>query len=240
MNHAALPSAELLHRQAAWLASARARLLRRAAVARRHSILDLACGRGAVTDELVHRGAGSVVALDCSQNALAEVASRCATGAVVRGNAEQLPLADGAFDLVFCQFALLWLDAPAVTQEIRRVLMPDGVLVAIEPDYGGLIEHPPEIATRDLWLAGLSRAGADPCMGRKLPGILAAAGFDVHVDLLDHLVPPSRLRFDMLGELPLNDEESRRLQQVVRADVLLPNASRVVHLPIFLILAEPK
>ena len=239
MNHAALPSAELLDRQAAWLASARARLLRRAAVARRHNILDLACGRGAVTDELVRRGGGAVVALDCSQNALAEGSSHFAGAAVVCGNAEQLPLADGAFDLVFCQFALLWLDAPATVREIHRVLAPGGVLAAIEPDYGGLIEHPPEIVTRDLWLAGLARAGADPCVGRKLPGILAAAGFHVHVDLLDRLMPPSPLRFDLLGGLPLNDDEDRRLQQAVQADALLTDSSRAVHLPMFLILAEP-
>ncbi len=57
-------------------------------------------------------------------------------------------------------------------KEIYRVLQPKGMLVAIEPDYGGMIEYPPEIATGDLWIAALSRAGADPCIGRKLPSIL--------------------------------------------------------------------
>jgi SAM-dependent methyltransferase len=156
----------------------------------------------------------------------------------VRGKAEQLPLADGLFDLVFCQFALLWLDVAAAVREIRRVLSPGGVLVALEPDYGGLIEHPPEIATRDLWLAALARAGADPCVGRKLPAILAAAGFDVRVDLLDRLTPPSSLRFDLLDGLPLNDEERAALRKARHCDASLDDASRVAHLPMFLILAE--
>lgn len=178
------------------------------------------------------------MALDCSRTVLAGESAQFTDAAAVCGKAEQLPLADGQFDLVFCQFALLWLDVPAAVREIRRVLAPGGVLVAIEPDYGGLVEHPPEIATRDLWLAALSRAGAQPCVGRKLPGILAAAGFDVHVDLLDRLLPPSALRFDLLGGLPLTDEEKARLRRAERFDALLDDSSRVVHLPMFLIRAE--
>ena len=214
---------------------ARARLLRRADIARRRSVLDLACGRGAVTEELMRRSDGQIVALDCSRNVLAGVSSRAAA---VCGKAEQLPLADGAFDLVFCQFALLWVDLPAAVREIRRVLAPGGVLAALEPDYGGLIEHPPEIALRDLWLAALRRAGADPCVGRKLPGVLAAAGFKVHVDLLDRLLPPSPLRFELLAGLPLDEEETQRLRRAEQRDALLDDSSRVVHLPMFVILAE--
>ena len=96
-------------------------------------------------------------------------ARHCAVGAdalagaaAICGRAEQLPLADGTFDLVFCQFALVWLDGPAVAREVFRVLQPGGVLAAIEPDYGGMIEHPPEIATRDLWMAALAAPGPNP------------------------------------------------------------------------------
>ncbi len=239
MRDVTIPSADLLERQAAWLAPARARLLRRAGIARRCSVLDLACGRGAITEELTRRSGGRVVALDCSRNALAGGAVHFAGAEAVCGKAEQLPLADNAFDLVFCQFALLWMDAPAAAREIRRVLAPGGVLAALEPDYGGMIEHPPEIATRDLWLAALRRAGADPCAGRKLPGLLAAAGFDVRVDLLDRLLPPSPLRFDLLEGLPLSEEETALLRRAKQCDTLLDDSSRVAHLPMFLILAVP-
>ena len=66
-----LPQAELLRQQAAWLAPARARLFRRVQIAQRQRVLDLACGYGTVTGELVRRCGGSVTALDCNPEALA-------------------------------------------------------------------------------------------------------------------------------------------------------------------------
>jgi SAM-dependent methyltransferase len=232
------PSPELLAQQSDWLAPARARLLRRAEIARRRRVLDLACGPGTVVAELVERSGGSVVALDCSRSALAGRPERLAGAAPVCGRAERLPFADGAFDLVFCQFALLWLDAAAAVREARRVLSPGGVLAAIEPDYGGLIEHPAEIAAGEIWRAALARAGADPCVGRKLPALLAAAGFGVRVDLLDRLTPPSPVRFDLLAGLPLTDSEKAALERIRRIDAAMGGSPRVVHLPMFLITAE--
>jgi len=237
MNHD-VPSRRLLEAQAAWLAPARARLLRRANIARRRRVLDLACADGTVVEELVRRSGGDVAALDRSRDALTDRPEKFRGATVVRGDAERLPFADGAFDLVFCQFALMWLDVSAVVDEIRRVLTPGGALAAIEPDYGGMIEHPPEIALGGLWQAALKRAGADPCVGRKLPALLADAGFEVRVDLLDRLEPPSPLRFDLLGELPLSAAERAALDRARRADASLGEGPRVAHLPMFLVTAE--
>ncbi len=233
-----LPSEKLLAQQAAWLAPARARLLRKANIAHRQSVLDLACGTGAVTEELLRRADGQVIALDISQQALQNPHDTKNFIGVRRvcGRAEELPFADRSFDLVFCQFALLWLDAPRALREIHRVLTPGGMLAAIEPDYGGLIEHPPEIVTRDLWLSALTRAGGDPLIGRKLPGLLVELGFDVQVDLLDRLMEPSPARFDFLAELPKNDAEKALFSQRLKAAEKLP--FQVAHLPLFLITAE--
>ncbi|MBN2474936.1 MAG: methyltransferase domain-containing protein [Pirellulales bacterium] len=238
MNEAALPAQALLKQQAGWLAPARARLLRRVGIARRRRVLDLACGRGAVTGELVQRGSGTVVALDRARQALCEDTGALAGAWRICGDATRLPFADDVFELVFCQLALMWLDATAAVGEIRRVLCPGGVLVAVEPDYGGMIEHPPEIATCDLWLSALRRAGADPHIGRKLPGLLADAGFRTRVDLLERLQSPSAARFDLLRGLPLTGAEKRSLRQIEAADGTCAEAGRVVHLPVFLITAE--
>jgi SAM-dependent methyltransferase len=237
MTDFSLPPAELLHRQSAWLAPARARLLRRVQIARRRRVLDLACGSGAVTAELVRRCGGRVVVLDRSRRALASGDTGFAGALRVRGDAVRLPFARGSFDLVFCQFALMWLDAVAAVREIGRVLKPGGVLVAVEADYAAMIEHPAELATAGLWLAALSRAGADPRTGRKLPGLLAAGGFRVRVDLLDRLVGPSRERFDLLRELPLTEGELQALRRIEAADAACDDAGRVVHLPMFLVTA---
>jgi SAM-dependent methyltransferase len=238
MNQYDLPSAQLLRQQAEWLVPARARVLRQVGIGRRRKVLDLACGFGAVTDELLRRSGGEVVALDCRQNVLAVDPKPFAGAGRVCGDALRLPFADGAFDLVFCQFTFLWINACSAVKEIHRVLQPNGVLVAIEPDYGGMIEFPAEIAAREIWIAALTRAGADPLVGRKLPGMLRQMGWRVEVDLLDRLMPPSPVRFALLGELPLTDEEKITLSQIKAADAALLESARVVHLPMFIIIGE--
>jgi SAM-dependent methyltransferase len=234
-----LPPADLLRRQARWLAPARARLLRRVAIARRRSLLDLGAGRGAVTGELVRRCGGRVIALDDAMDGLREEAEPFAGAVRVCGGVMRLPFADGAFDLVFCQCALMWMaPAAAAVGEIWRVLQTGGVLVALEPDYGGMIEHPPAVATRDLWQAALTRAGADPLIGRKLPGLLDASRFDVRVDLPPELLPPEPARFDLLRGLPLTGEEQTALRLIEEEEKAVPGGwARVAYLPFFLVTA---
>lgn len=225
----------MLEHQAAWLAPARARLLRRIEIARRRRVLDLACGCGSVTGELAERSGGLVVAVDRSFPALSEEPTAFEGASRIVADATRLPFGDGTFDLIFCQFALLWIDPGAAVREIHRVLQPGGVLVALEPDFGGLIEHPSEIAAREIWLSALARAGGDPQIGRKLPGLLSAVGLEVRADLLDRLEPPSPERFRLLGELPLEPHEASALERIKAADRAA--AVRVAHLPVFLIAA---
>ncbi|MDW8324928.1 MAG: class I SAM-dependent methyltransferase [Anaerolineales bacterium] len=232
------PGADLLRIQAKWLAPARARLLRRAAIARRGRVLDLGAGSGAVTGELVRRAGGAVTALDLAFAVLRADPAAFAGAGRVCADALRLPFPSLTFDLVFCQCALLWMQpAEVVLDEIARVLRAEGALVALEPDYGGLIEHPPEIAVRDIWIAALARAGADPFIGRKLPGQLEARGFRVRVDLLPELRPPDPARFDFLRGLPLTAGEQTRVEQAAHADAQNSGRARVAHLPFCLITA---
>ena len=183
----ALPSAELLRRQAEWLAPARARLLRRLNIAHRRRILDLGAGYGAVTGELVRRSSGArsagdrdgalVLALDRSIYSLYEK-NLFAGASRLNADAVRLPIRAASFDLVFCQCSLLWIHPlERCLDEIGRILRPGAALLALEPDYGGMIEHPAAMATRHLWISALSRAGAEPRAGRRLPGLLEDLGF---------------------------------------------------------------
>ena len=233
-----LPNPDLLARQSAWLAPARSRLFRRIQIAHCRSVLDLGCGWQTVTPELVRRSGGMVVAADCARQAFDAISAEQPSCQRVCCDATRLPFRPESFDLVFCQFALLWFGSDAAIGEIRRVLCQSGILIAIEPDYGGLIESPNEIATSELWEAALRRAGAEPRIGRHLPGMLAEAGFRVRVDLLDRLTTPSPLRFDLLRGLPLTDAETTQLNQVVAADAECPPLQRVAHLPTFLVIAS--
>jgi SAM-dependent methyltransferase len=204
-------------------------------------VLDLGAGRGVVTGELVRRAGGPVVALDRRARALTEARTEAAR---VGGDVRRLPFAGGSFDLVFSQLTLLWITPlQRALDEIHRVLSPGGVLIALEPDYGGMIEHPPEIATRDLWLAALRRADADPFVGRTLPRLLSDQGFAVRVDLFNRLTEPDSARFDLLRGLPLTSEERADLARIEavsesRRPPDAPGWAEVVHLPFFLITAK--
>lgn len=166
-------------------------------------------------------------------------AVRCAPAARVAADGVRLPFRSETLDLVFSQLALLWISPlDAVIAEIRRVLEPGGVLVALEPDYGGMIEYPESIATRDVWLAALTRAGAEPHVGRKLPGRLEDQGFDVRVSLFDTLSRADSARFRFLRELPLTGEEEARVARAERAAQADRGVwSQVAHLPFFLVRA---
>lgn len=101
-------------------------LLRAAAVSAGDRLLDVACGTGTVASAARALGA-DVSAVDINPGMLA-VARRNARGVTLReGNAEALPFGDGLFDIVTCQFALMFFDDPVVAlSEMRRVLKPGG------------------------------------------------------------------------------------------------------------------
>lgn len=226
-----LPSLELLERQAERLSALRGRILRRLGVAHLGPVLDLGAGLGAVTGELVRRSKGPVVAADRRTAVLG--AAKSLDGALrVAAEGKALPFADKSFELVYLQLVLLWeRDPGAVIGEVARVLRPGGVALAVEPDYGGLMEWPKGIALSELWRAALSRAGADSLVGRKLPASFHAAGLEVQVDLLGAPSPADSDRFELLGGLPLTEEERAGLERRREADRELRAEQKLVHLP---------
>jgi demethylmenaquinone methyltransferase/2-methoxy-6-polyprenyl-1,4-benzoquinol methylase len=123
-----------------------ARWRRRAAGAARLApggrALDVACGSGKLTRELVRAvgSTGLVVGLDFSAAMLGVATERAAGPAYVRGDALQLPFADGVFDAVTVAFGLRnFADPEQGLGEIARVLRPGGrglVLEFVRPQPG--------------------------------------------------------------------------------------------------------
>ena len=126
--------------------------------------------------------------------------------------------------------------AARVVDQLRRVVAEDGVVVAIEPDFGSIIEYPAGAGLAAVWCTALARAGADPLIGRKLPSLFSAAGFEIQVQLISELKPPSPHRFEMLRGLPLTDDESQQVAKAA-ADCDAPSTP-LVHLPWFGITAR--
>ncbi|MEW2123062.1 class I SAM-dependent methyltransferase [Streptomyces sp. NPDC087866] len=94
-------------------------------------VLELGCGAGQWSRALAAEGA-DVVGIDLSEAQLGAAAGAmgAARYALVQGAAEQLPFADAAFDLVFCDFGgLSWAPPHLAVPEAARVLRRGGRLV---------------------------------------------------------------------------------------------------------------
>jgi len=110
-------------------------------------VLDLGCGTGRFAAALAERHGCTVFGVDPSPAMLAMARDR--TGAVtwLDGSAESIPLADGALERAFMQTVVHVVeDRPAGFAELRRVLVPDGVVAILTVDPAG--------APR-FWMAGL-------------------------------------------------------------------------------------
>jgi ubiquinone/menaquinone biosynthesis C-methylase UbiE len=99
-------------------------------------VLDIACGTGVVARTAARRlgSGGNATGLDLSAPMLDVARSAAATeGTTIEwreGSALQLPFADQAYDVAFCQQGLQFFpDRPAAMREMYRVLAPGGKLV---------------------------------------------------------------------------------------------------------------
>ena len=102
-------------------------------------VLDVGCGPGALTAELVQRvGAAAVSAVDPSGPFAAAVESRCPGVDVRRAAAEQLPFPDEAFDATLAQLVVHFMSDPlAGLREMARVTRSEGVVAACVWDHAG-------------------------------------------------------------------------------------------------------
>jgi SAM-dependent methyltransferase len=102
-------------------------------VAGRHpaQVLELAAGTGVLTREILAALPGIEVSATDLNAAMVDLGRRHVPGARWRqADAMDLPFGDGEFDLVACQFGVMFFpDKAAAFAETRRVLHPEGVLV---------------------------------------------------------------------------------------------------------------
>jgi ubiquinone/menaquinone biosynthesis C-methylase UbiE len=110
-----------------------------AGVADGQSVLDVGCGPGALTGELVRRvGAERVAAVDPSGPFVSAARERHPGVDVRQAAAEELPFADGSFDAALAQLVVHFMaDAGAGLREMRRVTRPGGAVAACVWDQGG-------------------------------------------------------------------------------------------------------
>lgn len=179
--------------------------------------LDVGCGAGHWGQRLLPHLApdARLVGVDREPAFLRLAAARAAERGIAErvelraATAEALPFADGSFDLVTCQTALIHVrDAAAVLREMARVARPGGLVLASEPDnlaetaafLNAWPRPDPEDVLELLRFQQTCQAGkialgeGDGSVGGLLPGLFAGAGLcDVRVwsnDRCAALVPP--------------------------------------------------
>jgi len=129
--------------------------------------LDVGCGPGALTSELVERlGSSAVFAVDPSESFVAAARQRNPGVEVRRASAEELPFPPGAFDATIAQLVVHFMPDPNKgLAEMARVTRRDGVVAACVWDHGG--------SQGPLSLFWGAARGLDPAVvdESKLPGV---------------------------------------------------------------------
>jgi demethylmenaquinone methyltransferase/2-methoxy-6-polyprenyl-1,4-benzoquinol methylase len=128
------------------------------------TVLDVACGTGAVAIALARRHGCEVVGIDQSAEMLAEGRRRVGAAGLAgrirleEGRAEELPFADGSFDALTFTYLLRYVDDPAaVLAELARVVKPGGTIAMLEFNVP---ENPIARAAWDVYVrVGLPAAG---------------------------------------------------------------------------------
>ena len=110
-----------------------------AGVGRATRVLDVGCGPGALTGELIRRlGDQAVSAVDPSERFVEAVRARYPAVAAQRAFAEELPFADRSFDAALAQLVVHFMADPvAGLREMLRVTEPGGIVAACVWDHAG-------------------------------------------------------------------------------------------------------
>jgi len=167
--------------QAAWTRPLRDYIFERCGLDKASRLLEVGCGTGAILADLKERSL-LVHGIDLDPLRLAQAQRVVPAVRLLRGDALALPYADGAFDVVFCHFLLLWVRDPLqALQEMRRVTRSGGYVMALaEPDYLHRVDRPLSlVAAGRLQTAYLRHQGADPGLGQRLSALFRQAGIEI-------------------------------------------------------------
>ena len=211
-------------------------------VGRRPKALDMGCGPGYVMDILASEL--DIVGLDMDPDMVSICKARDLD--VIEGRGEDLPFPDREFDIVLCSFVMMWVkDLARVMSEMTRV-SDRWVLCLAEPDHGGRIDHPEELAgLNDMISEGIRARGGDPFMGRKLRALMTGQGLKVEMGTHPGVWDTDRLEQEMEGEWSFIEDFTKgrvpdeRLKQLRSAwDKALEKGTLFQYNPIFYALGQ--
>jgi SAM-dependent methyltransferase len=147
-------------------------------------VLDVGAGTGALTAELIQRGAEASAA-DPSPPFVAKLRERFPGIGVHEATAEELPWPDDSFDAALAQLVITFMrDAPAGIAEMQRVVRPGGVVAVCMWDREGM--EMLAAVSRTQQALDPNRPGSEQATNyRTREEIEGLFGDDVEVDLLE-------------------------------------------------------
>lgn len=154
-------------------------------VAADDAVLDVGCGPGALTQELVRRGVRAVTAVDPQPAFVAALADRCPGVSAVQGAAEDLPFPDDGFDVALAQLVVHFMRDPVQgLRDMGRVTRGGGRVAACVWDHAGG-SGPLSLfwrAVADLDPSAPLEGGLPGTARGQLAAYSRAAGLSVEVD----------------------------------------------------------
>jgi arsenite methyltransferase len=147
-------------------------------------VVDIGCGPGLLAEEMARDVGrdGLVAGVDPSESMLAVARRRDGAGDVEYhvGDALSLPFGDATFDAAVSTQALEYVeDVPRALAEARRVLRTGGRLLVLDTDWDSIVWHSRDVALTRRVLEAWNEHLADPYLPRRLPRLLADAGFEL-------------------------------------------------------------
>jgi len=168
----------------------RRRFLRFAGIPKAGRVLEVGCGTGVVLRDLTTLVGprGRVVGVDRSRRVIAAARELCRAHPTITlrvGDAARLPFQSARFDAAIAVTVVLHVADPlAMVNEMVRVTRRGGVIGLQDQDFGTLAVTHPDRELTDRILRGVAdHVYEEPHSGRRLPGLLRAAGL-AHVRLL--------------------------------------------------------
>jgi SAM-dependent methyltransferase len=143
----------------------------------------------------------------------------------VAGDVAALPFADGTFDVVTARFVLQHLRDPAgAARALVRMARPGGVVCVVDADDALSFSHPepPEAVRRLVQAYGAAQRarGGDRTVGRKLAGLLDAAGAEITAVLVLPQAAYGTIRPDAVGQRLLAERLSAVADEITGLGLL--------------------
>lgn len=150
-------------------------------------VLDLACGIGAMTEQLAWRSPSiRLFGVDLQMQSLHVAQANHPIAAYTQADGACIPFSDNSFDFVHCSWLLEHVPSPLnILKEVYRVLKVGGLCQFTEVDnssFGTDPEYPEVVEVMSALCRIQIESGGDPYIGRRLGQLLEEAGFtDVDV-----------------------------------------------------------